>query len=267
MIDPNFFTNYHDSEHMLQVQNAINLWDETMSDEARRIIEKKAADVEVIVWKGAVFAEPAPIGMFKAERHGLLLINNVYILSFTSNPPTENSGWNLLMLTNANVSLKNDGVEILDASDYVQYGIKIEGNGITPNDLYNNIKSIINERKKLVVENYEAKKEYREKKIQNSNIPPEFSFKKTPYIISANPIPNGFTYERPVMLSYTKRMGLSNYANPSSGYQVAFQACINGIKESIDNREYDALFNLKVISNSVEGDYDVVVYGDAVKVY
>lgn len=262
MLDSDFFTNFYDNEHMFIVQNAINVWNKLMNDDAKKIIDSAVPENHEVVWKGAVFGKPAPEKMFSIEKMGLMLINEFYIVSFTTTNPSENDGWQLLLLSSTNIDLLNNGITVLNSDNSPQYNLEIDGTELTPEDLYNFLLEIINHRNKLI----EIKKNNIRLKRPLKDTPPEFSLEKIPYIISSNTIPNGFTFEKPIMFSYTEGRGVANVFNPSKGYRIGYQACINGIKKDIDNYEYDAVFNLKILSNSVEGDYDVIVYGDAVKI-
>ncbi|GAB2324466.1 hypothetical protein IRB23M11_20880 [Alkalibacterium sp. m-11] len=91
-------------------------------------------------------------------------------------------------------------------------------------------------------------------------------FKTTNYIISNNYIPEGFVFERPIMISAIQGAGLKNYTQPEAGYIAAYEKCVNGIIESINNGTIDAVFNLKYSVHNVGGNYEVVVFGDGVLV-
>lgn len=99
-------------------------------------------------------------------------------------------------------------------------------------------------------------------KLKLKHVDPRFKTQK--YIISNNPIPKGFVFYKPVAYSAIKAYGLSNLTNPERGYLTAYEACISSIKQSIDNEEFDAVFNLKYSVHNVEGNYEVVMFGDSV---
>lgn len=109
--------------------------------------------------------------------------------------------------------------------------------------------------------NKKIEKEHKNK-LKLKNVDPRF--KTQSHIISNNPIPKGFVFYKPVAYSAIKHYGLSNLTKPEMGYLTAYETCIRTIKQSIDNGEFDAIFNLKYSVHNVEGNYEVVMFGDGV---
>lgn len=96
--------------------------------------------------------------------------------------------------------------------------------------------------------------------------PAPFSYQYTDTMISSSPIPDGFVFVGPVIASATQPFGMKNYFQSNAGYLTAWQKCLNVFRGDIEKGTYDGVFNIRLMSNIVEGDYDMVMYGDAVRI-
>lgn len=106
------------------------------------------------------------------------------------------------------------------------------------------------------------KEKEKEQKNKLKNVDPRFKTKN--YIISNNPIPKGFIFLKPVAYAAIKHYSLSNLTSPGKGYLTAYETCIGSIEQSIDSGEVDAVFNLRYSVHNIEGNYEVVMFGDGV---
>lgn len=92
----------------------------------------------------------------------------------------------------------------------------------------------------------------------------KFSFDTAKYIISANTIPDGFVFLKPV---YYGHSSLSAFlGNALSGHVKAYNKVLASIQAEIDKGEYDAVFNMRVITidtSDDSGEFDCIIYGDA----
>ncbi|WP_125702413.1 hypothetical protein [Lacticaseibacillus daqingensis] len=94
----------------------------------------------------------------------------------------------------------------------------------------------------------------------------KFSFDTAKYIISVNTIPDGFVFLKPAYYAYSATMSLGSvFGNAGNGYAKAYNAVLAGIQAEIDKGEFDALFNMRVITKDTSDstEYDCVIYGDA----
>ncbi|WP_262314508.1 hypothetical protein [Lacticaseibacillus parakribbianus] len=94
----------------------------------------------------------------------------------------------------------------------------------------------------------------------------KFSFDTAEYIISANSIPDGFVFLKPAYYAYSATMTFGSiFGNAGNGYAKAYSAVLSSIQDEIDKGEYDALFNMRVITKDTSDstEYDCVIYGDA----
>jgi len=85
------------------------------------------------------------------------------------------------------------------------------------------------------------------------------------YITSIGEIPQGYVYSEHYIYVSGKKYSLKNWINPYQGYVDAYMDCLNAFKKNIDEGHCDAVFNLRSSIHNVEGNYEVVLTGDAAK--
>ena len=83
-------------------------------------------------------------------------------------------------------------------------------------------------------------------------------------ILSNDSIPNGFVYKEPVVYVKSVRPGFFKTATARGAYTKAYHACLDEMREDIEEGKFDAVFNLNYSAQSIENYYDVMVTGDAV---
>lgn len=274
--DNEFYVNKDSEIDIATAKEDINLFRENMHKNIRKDIDKlKNANFPDSVWQAVIYGS-SDYKFLGTTSAGFFAINSQYVV-FTLDKKnlTNNSKINLFSYAffNGEINVDIDSEEnaiVLKTS--VEKVLIAKGSATLQRD-YDVLKELIQNNhtnfSKLAKRN--SNKQHNRKPDTSRVIEKDLTnidsrFKTNNYIISNNYIPKGFVYECPIMFSAIQGAGFKNYTQPEAGYVAAYQKCINGIKEYINNGNIDAVFNVQYTVHNVAGNYEVVVFGDGVLV-
>ncbi|USS84593.1 hypothetical protein M3M35_04565 [Fructilactobacillus myrtifloralis] len=275
-MENNFMIVPNNEENRIKVNNFINNFKNSAKETVINALKTFDKEYNIkIEWKYFLLGESEKSSLLKPLKSPFIAISNCFILygSFDydgSSKSISNMGY-MPMSKSFQVLLTNDSIQF-NLIDKVQFYLPSYGYNDLQN-LYKNIKIYKNKSfdtfKKLDRDNTQKKLNY--EKVINKNIRVEKINQKlktivdsrfngdVKYLISRSAIPKGFKYSHPVL--YTK--SVSSFMGDVNRYGNCFNAIINGIKKDIDQRNYDALFNMNINTQSTQNDFDMILYGDA----
>lgn len=261
-----FFVIPDNDDNNVKVNKFIDLFmgscQQDLKDYISEIKNEYNLDVE---WKMFLLGDSEEKGIFRPLKSPFIAVSNIFIVFGDCDFDVSSDNIKLMgysSLLNPSIELypsdscilfKNDTLKfVFSLSGFDGYGSVIDELNVIKEDF----KSYVNKKESDKLEMHNTKRAELLNSIKDSR------FSSSEYIISKSDIPEGFAYLKPFICTYTTSGVLAN----SSKYIKCFEAINDTIIDSIDNGEFDALFNVSINIQSVEHDFDMVLTGDAVKV-
>jgi len=270
-----FYTNVNSEEYVQLIHKYIELVTNNPSNRLKEwLSELEEYNVGQPVWQAAIVGE-AKLRLFSKSSVGVFLINNQYIVYFYNEISNIDEQYNKPNLGFSAVS-NNITTQIVDSDQgrKIQIDTSFEKVfvGVSSSSIDKDFKII----KQLLSDNNKNFNSLLKKKQEDYNKNSftmtnkrsgienvDSRFKTNNYIISSNYIPDGFVFKSPVIYASRAPYSLKNFTAPNEGYIKAYNESIEEIKKEIDNGKYDAVFNLSFKTHNVEGNYEIVLIGDA----
>ncbi|MFC6322954.1 hypothetical protein [Companilactobacillus baiquanensis] len=265
-IDENFYLNVDDEALKQKVISDLFEWQANIPAQLERTLKKRHIE-DKIVWKGAIIGHTKDEKYYGKRSVLMFYFNNYYVMNvwadvsdpikfymdeFKVKPNIAIFGYGFL--EDRNVTFTEDNpVEIAYSIDKFCVG---DGIG-DPAEIYDVISDLINKRKDEVNKEVEKAINKRDEDYGASKI--DSRFRNVKDIVSQGPIPKGFKYQAPKI--YITSEGIDDC-------KKAYKDCLAQAYADMNSGKYDALFNVKVISQPVaeNGICSMYLTGDAVNI-
>lgn len=272
----NFYTNITSTKHTDLIQKYIELVTNNPPEKVNEYLNiLEEAGFGEPIWQAAIAGE-SKVKLFSSSSAGLFLINNLYIAYFPNHISNisdqyDNSNIGYSFFDNnitANIIKNDEDRKILidTAAEKIYVGVS----SFSLDKDFEVIKQLVSENKKRFNDLLKEKEvEDNKNSLITTNERPEMKnvdsrFNTNNYIISSNYIPDGFIFHSPVIYTASVPFHFKNLAVPQEGYQKVYRECIEMIKNDIDNKKYDAIFNLSFNTHYIQANYEIVLIGDGV---